>query len=72
MIPQGTNLERVADCLERLNASYGVGSLGNVMLYLDGRIEFTQRPYGMREQRRKGRLVNGTVYALGHQKRIVA
>jgi hypothetical protein len=63
-------MEQVSESLKVLNCHYGKGDVGNIILYLDGRIEFWQKPYYGPGVRRIGWLRNGTVYALRHQRKL--
>lgn len=65
-----TRGQLIIACLQRLNTLYGRGDVRNVKVYLDGRIEWTRQPYGLKTETRHGRIVGDTVFALGHQQTI--
>ena len=56
--------------IKRLNALYGKGDVSNFKLFGDGRITFSQTPYGCKPEQRRGRLNGNTVYALRHRQKI--
>ena len=62
-----SNLAKVSAAIRTLHGRHVRGDLLAVRLFADGRIEFDQKGYGMRQETRRGRLAGNTVHALRHQ-----
>lgn len=67
-----TRAQAITSALDSLSANHGIGSVISVRRLASGGGDFTRKPYGMREQVRTFRTLDGagrvTVFALGHRR----
>jgi hypothetical protein len=67
--------ERVFEAIRAINANHGRGDVIRIKLFLNGKGEFTQKPFGLKARQRYFRLVSKgnktTVFCLGHQRTIL-
>ena len=64
--------DQISGALSTLNAHYGRGHVGSIVVYLDGKVEWQQRhdPRLGRTEHRIARVKGNTVFALGHQRTV--
>lgn len=67
-----TRSTRIRHAIQTLNSLYGRGDVRRIEAYMDGRIVFYRQPFGMRTEKRNARIVGDTVFALGHQRKLVS
>ena len=57
-----TYTSKVRNTAERINATHGYGNVIACRVFLDGRVEVDVRGYAMKQETRRGRIVNGRLF----------